>query len=35
MFDEHTVLETVIMGNVYIHQKRNGWTLFRYKNADI
>jgi hypothetical protein len=30
MFDEHTVLETVIMGNKhYIHQKRNGRALFR------
>jgi ATPase subunit of ABC transporter with duplicated ATPase domains len=30
MFDEHTVLETVIMGNkdIICHQKRNG-RLFR------
>jgi ABC-type polysaccharide/polyol phosphate transport system ATPase subunit len=30
MFDEHTVLETVIMGNkIYIPSKGNGRALFR------
>jgi ATPase subunit of ABC transporter with duplicated ATPase domains len=29
MFDEHTVLETVIMGNNYIPSKGNGRALFR------
>jgi ATPase subunit of ABC transporter with duplicated ATPase domains len=37
MFDEHTVLETVMMGNKVLYQlKRNGRTLLDYndKNAD-
>jgi ATPase subunit of ABC transporter with duplicated ATPase domains len=29
MFDEHTVLETVIMGNKIYSIKRNGRALFR------
>jgi ATPase subunit of ABC transporter with duplicated ATPase domains len=36
MFDEHTVLETVIMGNIIFHQKEMDELYLDYndKNAD-